>query len=256
MKLDKKTKLFIILGAFFITNALVAEFIGVKLFSLEKVFGFEPLDFTLFGIEHLSFTMTAGVILWPVVFIMTDIINEYYGFKGVRLLSILASIMIAYAFIGVSMGIEVPANEMWKSNYHSAGIEDMQLAYKAVFGQGLWIIIGSLVAFLVGQFIDVYVFHSLRKLSGSKMLWLRSTGSTLVSQLIDSFVVLFIAFYIGAGFSLSWVLAIGLVNYIYKFAVAVLVTPLLYLIHHIIDSYLGEELSHDMIENANQEYEN
>ena len=112
-----------------------------------------------------------------------------------------------------------------------------------VFGQGLYIIIGSVVAFLVSQVIDVYIFHKIKQRTGEKTMWMRSTGSTLVSQLIDSFVVLFIAFYIGAGWDMRLVLAIGFVNYIYKFTIAILVTPLLYVIHNIIEKFLGEEIA-------------
>ncbi len=120
---------------------------------------------------------------------------------------------------------------------------DYDFAFRLVFGQGLWIIIGSLVAFLIGQFLDVIVFHRIKKWSGDKMVWLRATGSTLISQFVDSFVVLFIAFYIGAGWSLTLVIAIGLVNYSYKFTMAIILTPLIYLAHYLIDNYLGEELA-------------
>ena len=126
----------------------------------------------------------------------------------------------------------------------------MQDAFSSIFGQGLWIIAGSLVAFLVGQFIDVYVFHFIKTKTGNKALWLRSTGSTLVSQFVDSFVVLIIAFYIGGNWPLKLVLAVGVVNYIYKFLVAALLTPLLYVIHSIIDSYLGKELAEKMMQEA------
>src|SRR4030065_2657093 len=108
----------------------------------------------------------------------------------------------------------------------------MHKAFRAIYGQGLWIIVGSLVAFLVGQLVDVTVFHLVKSKTGSKKIWLRATGSTLVSQFIDSFVVLFIAFYIGAGWELELVLAIGIVNYMYKFSVAVILTPVLYVIHY------------------------
>ena len=90
------------------------------------------------------------------------------------------------------------------------------------------------------------VFHRVKKLTGERYIWLRATGSTLVSQLIDSFVVLFVAFYIGAGWSLSLVLAIGVMNYIYKVFIAIAMTPLLYVAHHFIDAYLGEELASNM----------
>lgn len=240
---DKSSILFFILGAFFVSNALLAEFIGVKIFSLESTFGFEPFNLTILGIENLSFNLTAGVVLWPVVFIMTDIINEYFGRKGVRFMSFAAAALIAYAFLMVyfAMGL-VPAG-FWVERITNTGTVNMEIAFNTIFGQGLWIIVGSLVAFLVGQLVDVAVFHYVKSFTGSKKIWLRATGSTLVSQLVDSFVVLFIAFYIGAGWDLKLVLVIGLVNYIYKFLIAVLVTPVLYIIHNLIDKYLGKELS-------------
>ena len=243
---DKSATLFYILGAFFVANALLAEFLGVKIFSLESTLGFDPLNLTILGIENLSFNLTAGVVLWPVVFIMTDIINEYFGRKGVRFMSYTAAALILYAFLMVYFSIGLTPAGFWLERTTDAGTVNMDLAFNTIFGQGLWIIIGSLTAFLVGQLVDVTVFHYFKSFTGSKKIWLRATGSTLVSQLVDSFVVLFIAFYIGAGWDLKLVLVIGFVNYIYKFLIAVLVTPLLYLLHSIIDSYLGKELSENL----------
>lgn len=240
---DKSNRLFYILGAFFIANAILAEFIGVKIFSLEKTLGLEPLNLTLFGYENLSFNLTAGVLLWPIVFIMTDIINEYFGRKGVRFLSFTAAGLIAYAYAMVYFSISLTPADFWIIRDTPSGQLNMQLAFNTIFGQGLWIIVGSLVAFLIGQLVDVTVFHYFKAITGSSKIWLRATGSTLVSQFIDSFVVLFIAFYIGAGWDLKLVLTIGIVNYIYKFFIAVFLTPLLYLIHFVIDKYLGKELS-------------
>ena len=243
---NKSHTLFLILGGFFISNALVAEFIGVKIFSLEKSLGFKPANLSFFGIDDLSFNLTAGVILWPVVFVMTDVINEYYGKRGVRFLSNLAVGLIMYAFVMVWLAISLSPNDWWDT---SSGIGDsgdgsilsMNLAFTKIFGQGLWIIIGSLVAFLIGQVLDVFVFHKIKKWTGEKKLWLRATGSTLFSQLIDSYVVLIIAFYIGADWSIERVAAIANVNYIYKFSMAIILTPVIYLAHYLIDNYLGKE---------------
>ncbi|AFH49505.1 Hypothetical protein IALB_1798 [Ignavibacterium album JCM 16511] len=243
---DKSTRLFYILGAFFIANAILAEFIGVKIFSLEKTLGLKPLNLSLFGYENLSFNLTAGVLLWPIVFIMTDIINEYFGRKGVQFLSFTAAGLIAYAYVMVYFSISLVPADFWIIRNTPNGQLNMQMAFNTIFGQGLWIIIGSLVAFLIGQLVDVTVFHYFKSITGSSKIWLRATGSTLVSQFIDSFVVLFIAFYIGAGWELKLVLAIGVVNYIYKFFIAVFLTPLLYIIHFIIDRYLGKELSNKL----------
>lgn len=244
---DKSSTLFYILGAFFIANALLAEFIGVKIFSLEKWLGLEPVNLSIFGKSDLSFNLTAGVLLWPVVFVMTDIINEYFGRKGVRFMSFTAASLISYAFLIIFFAVQLDPADFWVERETADGTLNMDLAFNTIFGQGLWIIIGSLTAFLIGQLVDVYVFHFLRSFTGSSKIWLRATGSTLVSQFIDSFVVLFIAFYFGAGWDISLVLAIGVVNYIYKFAVAVSLTPLLYLFHFLIDLYLGKELSDKLI---------
>lgn len=250
----KGNKLFIMLGSFFIANALIAEFVGVKIFSLEKVLGFEPLNLSFFGQNNLSFNLTAGVLLWPIVFVMTDIINEYYGTKGVRMLSIIAAVLIAYAFLIFFLAIRLQPADFWIMKTTADGqMLNMNLAYNNVFGQGNWIIVGSLVAFLIGQIIDVAVFHFLKRKTGEKLIWLRSTGSTLVSQFIDSFVVLFIAFYIGAGWSLKLVLAIGVVNYIYKFTMAIVLTPVIYLVHGWIENYLGHDLAKEMKDKAMRE---
>ncbi len=249
---DKNTRLFYILGAFFLANAILAEFIGVKIFSLEGTLGLDPINITLFGIENLSFNLTAGVLLWPVVFIMTDIINEYFGRKGVRFLSFTAAALILYAFIMVYFAMLLFPADFWIERTTANGTINMHKAFGAIYGQGLWIIIGSLVAFLVGQLVDVTVFHFVKSQTGNAKIWLRATGSTLVSQFIDSFVVLFIAFYIGAGWDLKLVIAIGMMNYTYKFLVAVVLTPLLYIIHYFVDLYLGKEAAHQLMAEATE----
>jgi queuosine precursor transporter len=255
----KPYKLFVVLAAFFITNALVAEFIGGKIFSLEKTIGLKPFNISLFGQEGLGFNLTAGVLLWPVVFIMTDLINEYYGKQKVKFLSYLASGIIAYAFFMVFVAMKAAPNDWWMMESgkldpdSTKHIANMDLAFNKVMGQGLWIIIGSLVAFLIGQIVDVIVFHKIKKATGEKNIWMRATGSTLISQLVDSYVVLFIAFYIGADWSAPRVFAIGTVNYIYKFAMAFLLTPVLYLVHGAIEKYLGHGIAAEMKAEAMQE---
>jgi uncharacterized integral membrane protein (TIGR00697 family) len=254
MKESKRNILFLTLGSFFIANAIIAEFIGVKIFSLESTLGLNPANI-LIGSYNLSFNLTAGVILWPLVFVMTDIINEYFGHKAVKLYSYIAAALISYSFIVVYFAMNVKGADFWNTKAINEGTLDMNLAYNNIFGQGLWIIIGSLVAFLIGQIIDVKVFHIVRKLTGEKHLWLRATVSTLVSQLIDSFVVLFIAFYLGKlntpdQWPLSQVIAIATVNYIYKFIIAWIMVPVLYFVHQIIDKYLGKEMAQQMINEA------
>lgn len=248
---NKENKLFLIIGGFFIANALIAEFIGVKIFSFEATLGIEPLQHILFG-EEISLDLTAGVVLWPVVFVLTDIINEYFGKRGVKFLSYLTVVLIIFAFAMVYISIHLTPADWWIKSATSAGVPNFQLAFATIFGQGLWIILGSLVAFLVGQILDVAVFQKLKSITGEGKLWLRATGSTLVSQFVDSFVVLIIAFRLGADWSWALILAVGLHNYLYKFFVAIVLTPLIYLAHLAMDNYLGKEISDKMKAEASQ----
>ena len=243
---DKSTKLFIFFTAFFVANALIAECIGGKIFSLEKLLGWDPSNFTLFGQKNLAFNLTCGVLLWPLEFVVTDIVNEYYGPKAVKRISYTAIALIGYGFIMFYFAMAVPPADFWYGTGSADGIPDMSKAFNGVFGQGMWIILGSLIAFLVSQLVDVTVFHKIKKHTGEKKVWLRATGSTLVSQLVDSFIVLFIAFKIGKGWSWQLVLAICLVNYAYKFTMAILLTPLIYLVEKRIEIYLGHETAHKM----------
>lgn len=240
----KKTKLFLLLCSVFLTNALLAEIIGVKIFSAEALLGVPGAQIPVLPGFTLDFNLTAGVIIWPIVFITTDIINEYFGKDGVKRISLITVALILYMFLVITVITRLPPAPFWlevNSQDATGKPFNIDFAFNSIFRQGGGIIIGSVIAFLISQLLDASVFHWLRKLTGSKKIWLRATGSTLVSQLIDSLVVLFIAFFIFGNWSLSQVLAVAIINYIYKFTVAVVLTPLLYLAHYFIDDYLGRD---------------
>ncbi len=237
----KANRLFIVLAGFFLTNAMLANFVGGKIFSLESTLGIEPVEWSLLGVQgNLSFT--AGVLLWPFVFVMTDIINEYFGVRGVRLISWIAVAFICYAFAAAYAAIALAPAGFWVEANRDLGVPDIQRAFALIFGQGLWIIAGSVVAFLIGQLIDVVVFHRIRRATGERLVWLRATGSTAISQLVDSFVVLYIAFVLGPQqWSIAQFLAVGTVNYAYKLAMAIALIPWLYLARRLIKTYLGAD---------------
>ena len=236
---SRSTRLFVALTAFFVGTAIVAEFVGVKIFALESTLGLPPFGWNLFG-QQGSLSFTAGVLVWPIVFIMTDVINEYFGRRGVRFISFAAAGMISYAFLFAYASIHLAPAEWWVGVNAERGVPDMQAAYASVFGQGLWTIGGSLVAFLVGQLIDVAIFHRIRAATGERWIWLRATGSTAFSQFVDSFVVLYIAFVLGPQqWPIELFLAVGTVNYCYKMVAAVVLSPLIYLARHGIERYLG-----------------
>ncbi|SFH49946.1 queuosine precursor transporter [Pedobacter insulae] len=250
----KESRLLLILGAFFVANAILSEFIGVKIFTVEGTLGIRKFDVNLFGVPNLSFNMSAGVLTWPIIFIMTDIINEYFGVRQVRFLSILTCILIGFAFLVVGLAMKLQPADFWVIQSVQGQNISMPIAFDAIFGQGMWIIVGSIIAFLIGQMVDVLIFHRIKKFTGEKGLWLRATGSTVISQFVDSFVVIFIAFYLNPAYNWSWemVAAIGIVGYTYKFVIAILMTPILYLVHSIIDSYLGRDLAQRMIKMASR----
>lgn len=246
----KLFNIYILLSAFFIGNALLAEFIGVKIFNLEHALGLlneAPTE----GKINLSI----GVIIWPFVFITSDILNEYFGKKGVRRISFITAGIIAYASLIVAAGTSLPPADFWlkANNVDASGnIFDINFAYTKIFRMGIGIVIGSITAFLVSQLVDVHIFHFFRKITGHKYLWVRATGSTVISQLIDSYLILFIAFYVLGNWSLDRIFSVGTFQYIYKVSFAIVLTPLIYIAHHFIDKYLGRSNSQEIIEEADK----
>ncbi len=212
---NRKDIVFLVLAGFFITNAIVAELIGGKLVQF-------------FGL----FTQSIGIILWPVIFLLTDLINEYYGKDGVRKLTYITVGLISFTFILLTIALNIPATSF-------SPVSDNN--FRVVFGQSQWIIVGSIIAFLCSQLIDVYVFWAFKKVTGNKHIWLRATGSTLVSQLVDTFVVQYIAFVLPG----KWLFSDFLVNaswgYAFKLLVALALIPMIYLGHYLIGKFLNKK---------------
>ncbi|TGL63996.1 VUT family protein [Leptospira ognonensis] len=221
---QKPVILYAVLLSLFLTFLLMAELTGSKLFS---AFGF---------------TMTMGVIPFPITFIITDLLNEYFGRKVVRATTLLGMLMIALAYVLIVIDIQIPAGPNSPIDDHS---------FNTVFANSGLVIIGSIIAYLIGQFIDIQVFHYLRKKTAGKHIWLRATGSTILSQLIDSYVVIFIVLW--SSHTPSSMVEISNTNFLYKLAVAILITPLLYAVHIYIDRYLGENLKSEMMKTAMEE---
>lgn len=211
---SNKDVIYVVLAGIFITNAVVAELIGGKLIDVGPA------------------VVSIGILPWPVVFITTDLINEYFGEKGVRKLSVITACLIAYTFIVLFFAMKIP----------SSGISSVSTTqFNAVFGQSQLIIVGSIVAFLVSQLIDVSIFHFFKRRTGDRKIWLRSTGSTVISQLFDSFIVLGIAFWIPGIMDTKTYVLSAMTGYSVKLAVAVLMTPMIYLGHNIIDKYIARD---------------
>ena len=250
---SKANILFMFLGGFFICNAVVAELIGTKIFTLEKTLGLTELDMSVFGQTHLSLNLTTGNLMWPFVFVMTDIINEHYGKKGVRFLSYLTSGLIAYTFFMIYAAMNVVPANVWLTL--NANIQpNINVAFQQIFGQGMNVIVGSITAFLISQWADMMIFHYLRNGMGEKNLGKRALISTIFSQFIDSFLVSFIAFYLLGNWSLNLFFAILIVSYPFKCLIAVIMTPVLYAVHYGIEKYLGEALATELKHTAKSGY--
>ncbi len=218
---NKKELIFIALAMFFAADAITAELIGGKLINI------------------YGFTFSIGVIPWPVVFIASDIINEFYGKKGVRRLSIITACLIGYAYLVLWAAMSIHASPI-------SPISDSMFAN--VFGQSMWLIVGSLVAFVVSQLVDNSIFWMLRKRTGHGMVWLRSTGSTIVSQLVDTTLVLGIGFYLQGKLTTAQYISLIGTQYTFKVIIAIAATPLIYLGHGAIVKILGKDEAHNIIE--------
>lgn len=248
---QRKHYLFVGLTVVFIANALLAELIGVKIFSFEQAMGWQPAQIPLIGGFTLSFNLSAGVVLWPIVFILSDVVNEYFGREGVKRITWLSVGAIMYGFLMIYLVTQLPPAGFWVENNQTdiaGNAFNINTAFSTIYTQGLNIIFASLTTFLVSQFLDATIFYHFKRITGSKFIWLRATGSTLISQLVDSFMILFIAFYFLGNWSWQQVVSVGIIQYTYKVCAAVLLTPLIYLAHYIIDRYLGEKEAARLVE--------
>lgn len=203
---------FIALAGLFITNAITAELISCKLIQI-------PIQI---GNWSHTFITIIGVLPWPIVFLLTDTLNEFYGEKAVRRLSWLTAGFIAFCFLIINLALAIPAHP-------AIGVNDEQ--FNAVFGQAPWIMIGSIAAFILSQLLDATLFHWIKNKTGNRFIWLRSTGSTVVSQLIDTVVVLYIGFVLPGKMNLATFTEIVPVNYALKLGIAIALTPLIYALH-------------------------
>lgn len=239
-ELTRPQKLFVVCAGVFITALVIAEAVSSKFFTAFYL----PFPVYILGESFNRVTMTAGVLAFPITFIMTDIINEYFGKKGIRFVTLVGMGLVIFEFALIQWALWMPTDPISPAP---------DAAFRSVFGTSSRIIIGSLTAYLIGQLVDISLFFWLRKRTQGKFLWLRATGSTLGSQFFDTFIVLSVAFAGVQGFTFQTILAITLFNYGYKFFIALGITPLLYLVHWLIDRYLGKQASHDLIEQAGLE---
>jgi len=208
----RRESAFLVLSSIFLCHALLGELIGGKL------------------IEFRGWTMSIGVIPWPIVFVVTDLINEHYGPRAVRRLTLIAVGLIGYTFLVLLACMNVTASPI------SPVSDD---AFRAVFGQSLWIIVGSLIAFAISQVVDAAAFVFVRARTKDRLLWARAVGSTVVSQIVDTYVINAIAFGIPGKLTISQIVNLSTTNYGYKLLIALATLPLIYMGHGLAERYFA-----------------
>jgi uncharacterized integral membrane protein (TIGR00697 family) len=208
-------KLFVYLCAIFVACLLLGDVIGGKIIGT-------PLG-----------PISVGIIPFPVTFLLTDIVNDFYGRRGARFLTLLGFFMAALAWALLQVTTMMPADT--GSTYFT------QAEYAKIFGGSAQLFVASMAAYLIGQFLDIHVFHFWKAITQSRHLWLRSTGSTIFSQAIDTITINVIFGRVTAGWTWGFITAKVGREYGIKFFVAVLLTPAIYAVHGAIVRGLGIE---------------
>ena len=220
MFLDKRHKLFLVLAGIFTTCLVVGDIIGGKLVST-----------TLLGVE---LTTTVGMVPFPVTFLLTDVLNEFYGQRAARFITVVAFCMAVLSFAIIYTAASVPFAAFTQASDWS-GVKEA--SFNNVFLGSLRMIVASLCAYLVSQFVDIGVFHALKRVTSGKLLWLRATGSTAVSQLIDTIVINFVAW--SGTMATAKIVTIVYTAYGLKLFIAIGLTPFIYLCHTLVQRGLG-----------------
>lgn len=220
-------KLFVCLTAVFVSCLLLGDVIGGKTVPT-------PLG-----------PISVGIIPFPVTFLLTDVVNDFYGRRGARFITLVGFAMALLAWVILQLATIAPAHD---STYFT------QDEFSKIFGGSAQLFVASMLAYLLGQFLDIQVFQFWKALTQSKHLWLRATGSTLLSQIVDT-VVINVIFWTWTAAAdptsflgrmtrserMSWVSAKCLREYGIKVAVAILLTPAVYAIHTFVVRVLAIE---------------
>lgn len=231
LNLSPKQLAYVVLTSIFITCLLVADLIGVKLFSI-------PLPFSIGGIHNIEHT--CGMITFPITFLLGDIINEYYGAKYAKNTVYIGLAMSIFTFIVLNLAQALPSLD--------APYNVTPEAFNSIFGSAKLMYIASVSAYFVGSLTDIYLFQLIKRVTKGKLLWLRATGSTVVSQLLDSFVVSYVAFSLGKSLTgqtpatIDEIAVIAATGYGLKFSLSVLLTPVLYFLKKVLGSMGVEAL--------------
>jgi len=213
LDLTPRQRLYVYLCAVFLTALLIGDTIGSKLFTLDI-----PC-----GVGTLHATLSVGAIWFPITFLLTDVINEFYGSVGARFVTFVGFWMAIAPLLIILAARKIPAAPFSPVK---------QEAFDNVLGNANTIFFASLVAYVVGQLIDIGIFQYAKRLTQSRHIWLRSTGSTLISQLVDTVIVTYVAFY--GQIPTARLHQAATTSYVVKVLLAIGLTPVIYALHAII----------------------
>jgi uncharacterized integral membrane protein (TIGR00697 family) len=224
-------KLYVCLTAVFVSCLLLGDIIGGKTIPTLTVFG------------HDLGPISVGIIPFPVTFLLTDVVNDFYGRRGARFLTLVGFAMALFAYALLQLTTALAPHP---STYFT------QAEYAKIFGGSAQLFVASMISYLCGQFLDIQVFQFWKALTQSRHLWLRATGSTLLSQIVDT-VMINLIFWMWTASSdptsflgrmssserYAWIFAKIGREYGIKVGIAILLTPLVYAIHGAIVKWLG-----------------
>lgn len=226
--LDRGQMFYLWLTSVFVTSLLVANIVGSKFFH----FGTLSLGGIEFRIEH-----SVGMFAFPITFLLTDLLNEYYGPKAARRVTAIGLVMSALAFVLIFAATNAPAAPEGRT-FIDEGKFDAVLSASGVM------IFASMMAYMCSQLTDIFTFGLFKRLTGGKLVWLRTTGSTVISQAVDSLAIMTVLYLTqtladGTPPSLEFALAAALKGYLIKFSIAVAITPLVYAGRAVVSRFIG-----------------
>ena len=219
---DNSAKIYSFLMSLFVVMLVLTNIIGTKIFVIFS----ESMPNGLFG---FPIALTAGIITYPVTFLVTDVTSEIFGKKKANLLVLAGFSCSLLSLLIIFIVLKLQPAEAWLSGSPYETLEEMNTAFNSVFLLPGVLIVASMSAYLVAQLIDIRIFHFIKMITNSKYLWLRNNLSTMCSQLIDTVIVNSIFLGIGMGLDVKIIMQIILCNYIVKILFAAIDTPLVYL---------------------------
>jgi len=198
--------IYLILASVFIASLVVSNLIFQKFFS-----------FNFLGWYY--FEISVGILPYPITFLVTDLISEIYGKKKANQV-VIAGIFASVFSLAIIMLSDIATATSWSP------VNDE--IFHNVFGLSILAVMASMMAYLVAQFVDIRIYHFWKKKTKGRHLWLRNNFSTISSQFLDTFTVLFLLCSFGV---IEWKLfGLLLLNgFLFKLLVALLDTPILYL---------------------------